>query len=324
VAKPTLTAYELNTVYAAYSKEYVSKEIHNQFYKVHPVLDFLRKKGKSMPGGRTWRVNVQDGLTPLGDPFLRNSVATYTAADPVTVAVYEMVQYREPVVLYDVDLAQATGPGAVFSYMQEQIDGAAERLRLNLVTDLMATSTATNGVTALAVAIDATGSLGGINPATAGQDWWASQENSSGSFATQGLDDMRTTWDEVTQYKRCGEPELITGDSTFIKALEEASVGHFDIVSSTGAINKADLGIARLFYKGAPCVRDPNHTSGVVYFLNSYGIQLAERSGKALEIGEWVDGRPGGVFGKINDIFWYGQLVVKSRACLGKMTGVTA
>lgn len=324
MAKPTLTAYELNTVYAAYSKEYVDKEVKNQFYTVHPSLDFLRKKKKSMPGGRTWRVNVQDGLEPLGDPFLRNSVASYTAADPVTVAVYEMVQYREPIVLYDVDLAQAEGPGAVFSYMQEQIDGASERLQRNLATDVMASSTATNGVTSLNVAVDSTGSLGGINPATAGQTWWASQENASGSFATQGLDDMRTTWDEVTQFKRCGEPDIIIGDSTFIKALEEAAVGHFDIVSSTGAINKADLGIARQFYKGTPCVRDPYCTSGVVYFLNSYGIQLCERSGKALEIGEWVDGRPGGIFGKINDLFWYGQLVVKSRACLGKMTGVTA
>lgn len=320
MAKPTLTAYELNTTYSAYPQEYVSKKVHNQFYNENVLLNHLRKGKKSMPGGHDWHVLVQDGLTAVGDWFVRASTITYTATDPVTKAIYSPVFLREPVVLYEVDLVRAQGAGAVFSYIEQQIDSAKQRLRRKLTTALFATSAETNGVTPISVAIDATGALGGINPATAGQTWWASQETASGSFATRGLDDMRDMWLDVTKFDGMGAPDLILGDDTFVAAYEEAAVGHYD----TQSLNRANLGTSGLAFKTAPIERDTNCTSGVVYFLNSNCIQLCEVEGKGLQLKEWVDGRPAGVMGMINDLVWYGQLCTFSRAPLGKLTGVTA
>lgn len=319
MAKPTLTAYELNTTYSAYPQEYVNKKIHNQFYNENVLLNFLRKGKRTMPGGFDWHVLVQDGLTAVGDWFVRATTITYTATDPVTKAIYSPVYLREPVVLYEVDLVRAQGAGAVFSYIEAQIDSAKARLQRKLTTALFATSNETNGVTSIAVAIDSTGALGGLNPATAGQDWWASQETASGSFATRGLDDMRDMWLDCTKFDGAGSPELILGDDTFVAAYEEAGVGHFD--TSDRNVN---LGMSGLRYKTAAVDRDTRCTTGVVYFLNSKCIQLAEVDGKGLALKEWVDGRPAGVMGMINDLVWYGQTCVFSRAPLGKLTGVTA
>lgn len=332
MAKPTYGAVDLNAVLTAHTHEYLNRKILNQNFESHPILDDLRSNKVTYDGGANVVLPVLDGYTPVGGTVTRGSTITLTHVDHITQARYAPVWYQEPVILDWTDEVQAGGAGAMLNYVESALDAGLMRLQEKITTDICASSTATNGVGALATYIDATGSVGGINPATAGQTWWAATEtNSIGSFASAGPDAMRAALLAVGKYKMLGRPSKIYASVTAIKEYSKSGLSQLYVnapaTSAKGRVS--DIGTGTLNYEGIPLVYEPHlddlegSLNGVMFGVNFQALKLAELPG-VFRADPWVNLLPGGRLARGTVLKWCGQLVMQARSPLFKLTGITA
>lgn len=329
MAKPTISSQDLNQVYTTFSENYVSTKLENQYYKNHTTWNWLQKNKRPYSGGSNIVIPVLDGIDPLGDAFLRAGTVAYQYADIATQARYELIQYREPIHLLQADEWKAEGMGAKLRFVQDSIDAGMERIAKRISGHLFVTTQTAGRINSLSVAVDSTGSFGGINPATTGQTWWASQEASMGSVASNLPTKLRAMWNDVTQYKGHAGPDLILGDDVFVEGYEATISTHHEINSTTSSNGGqyGDIGFTGLAYKRCPVERDPYLTDAATseaFVLNSKTVYLLEKEGAGIQVLPWFDSRPAGTMGRATDIIWCGQLVTCSRAPNGKFTSVSA
>ena len=332
MAKPTWNAGDLNAVLTSYTQNYLNRKIVNQSFESHPLLDDLRAAKKSYDGGTQIVLPVLDGYTPAGGTVTRGATITLTHTDAITRAQYQPVWYYEPVVLDWTDESQAVGAGATLSYVEANLDAGLLRLQEKIATDVCAATTATNGVGSLLAYIDSTGSIGGINPATAGQTWWAAYENSSvGSFASNGAGVMRDALLGVSKYKMLGRPNKIYASITAWKEYAKSglSLATVNFTSTSASGRTTDIGTGSLNYEGIPVVYEPHlddleaSLSGVMLGVNTSAIMLCEKA-SAFEASPWVDLTPGGRLARACTLKWCGNLVMQARSPLFKLAGITA
>ncbi len=332
MAKPTWNAGDLNAVLTSYTQSYLNRKIVNQSFTTHPLLDDLRGSKKSYDGGTQIVLPVLDGYTPAGGTVTRGATITLTHTDAITRAQYAPVWYYEPVILDWTDETQAVGAGATLSYVEANLDAGLMRLQEKIATDVCAASTATTGIGSLLVYIDSTGSVGGINPATAGQTWWAAYENSSvGSFAANGAGVMRDALLGVSKYKMLGRPDRIYASVTAYKEYQKSglSLAQINFQSSSAGGRTTDIGTGTLNYEGIPVVYEPHLDAleatlgGVMLGVHPKGVLLSEKAA-AFEASPWVDLTPGGRLARACTLKWCGNDVMQARSPNFKLAGITA
>lgn len=335
MGKPTRSAAELNAVLTSYAEAYLNRKLTNQGFTVHPVLDHLLDTKAYVPGGNEIIVPILDGYTPAGDSFGRGSDIDYSYTDHATQARYNWAFVREPVTIDYVDEQKATGDGAMLRFVEDALDAAYLRMQEQLAGFLCAASTGTApdgsaDLASLLPLIDSTGAIGGLNPATAGQTFWAAYENSSvGSFASGGPAALRTAWRTVSKYKMLGQPTRIFASATAIDAYEVSGLA-LQTQMRGDAATTADIGVTGLNYRGVPIVYEPHldalegSLNGVMLGVNDQAVKLVVKPGEALKVMPFFDARPAGKMARCADIVFCGQTICVARAPLFKLAGITA
>lgn len=333
---PTRSAASLTDFLTAYSENYLNTTPLNQSFTITPLLDHLLGAAQEADGGNEIVLPVMDGYTPNGDSYGVGSTLNITHTNAFTQARYQFAQVYESAYIDKVLWDRARGSGAKIDYVRGQLDRARLAVAETVATQLCAASTGTaddgsTDITALVSIVDSAGAIGGLNPATAGQAFWAATEtNSIGSFTTNGLDYMRDTYNAVTKYKMLGKPTAIFCSDTAYQAAEEAGQGFLTFAPTTGALSSADLGIPTISYKGIPLIYEPHldaleaTLNGVMLWVNRKGIFLAPRSGRTFEVDPWVNMLPNGQRAMGTVITLMAQLVAQNRSGNAKGTGITA
>jgi hypothetical protein len=212
---------------------------------------------------------------------------------------------------------QNAGQYAVLDLVQSKIKGAEESLKDKINTALFAASPAAADIGSLVTSIDATSQIGDVNSTT--YSFWQSTSTSSGSFAAQGLSDMRTLWSTLEVKAPAAPTDLILTTTTIYNYYEGALTAQqrYAPVDKTG-----NASFDALQFRSAPVRYDAACNSGVAYFLNSKVMELDIHSGTDFIMRDWVP--------SINQdaktaLFMVGlELVIKNRRKLGKLTGITA
>lgn len=336
MALPTRSAASLTDFLTSYSENYLNTTPLNQAWQNTPLLDYLLSDAKDADGGNELVLPVMDGYTPAGDSYGVGSTLNLTHVNHATQARYSFAQVYEPAVIDDVLFDKASGTGAKLRYVEGQLDRARMAIRETVCAQLCAASTGTSAdgssdITALLEIVDSTGAVGGLNPATAGQSFWAATEtNSLGSFATNGAAAMRTTYSAVSKYKMLGSPDVIFCSDTAYKAYENSGLALTTLMATGGKQGKADIGIPTLSYKGIPLVYEPHldalegSLNGVMIWVNTKAVFLAPKAGKTFKVDPWVNLLPNGRKAQGTVITFVGQLVAQARSPLAKITGITA
>lgn len=212
---------------------------------------------------------------------------------------------------------QNQGSYAVLDLVQSKIKGAEESLKDTINTALYASSTGTNDIGSLVTSIDATSQIGDINSTT--YSFWQSTSTASGSFAAEGLSDMRTLWSTL-EVKAPSAPTDLILTTTSIYNFYEAAL---QAQQRYAAADKTGNGsFDSLMFRSAPVKYDAACNSGVAYFLNSKCMELDIHTGTDFIMRDWVP--------SINQdaktaLFMVGlELVIRNRRKLGKLTGITA
>lgn len=212
---------------------------------------------------------------------------------------------------------QNQGQYAVLDLVQSKIKGAEDRLKDVLNTALFAAAPGTSDIGSLVTSIDATSQIGDINSTT--YSFWQSTSTSSGSFAAQGLSDMRTLWSTLEVKAPAAPTDLVLTTTTIYNYYEAALQAQQRYAPSDKTGNAS---FDSLMFRSAPVKYDAACNSGVAYFLNSKVMELVIHSGTDFIMRDWVP--------SINQdaktaLFMVGlELVIKNRRKLGKLTGITA
>jgi hypothetical protein len=295
------------------------KRLTDNVFLARPLTYFLMEKG---------RMRMDNGGTKIVEPLLYGSnstVATYsgydtvslTPQDGISAAEFDWKQLAVSIAISGIEEAKNNGEQAILNLLEAKIMQAEESMKDKFSTMFFGDGTGNSGKDwlGLAAIVESGNTVGGINSASAqGNDWWRSyEENTAGALT---LAQLGTGYNTVSNGN--DHPDMILTTQTLYEKYESLLSPQLRYTDT----KTADAGFQNLLFKAAPVAYDTSCTAGVVYFLNSKYITLVGHSSKWFTQTEFV--RPENMDARYALIFAYGNLTVRNRARLGKLTAKTA
>jgi len=293
-------------------------QLTDNIFTARPLTYFLSDKG---------RIRMLNGGTKIVEPLIygqNSTVGSYsgydtislTAQSGITAAEYDWKQYAASIAISGIEEAKNNGEQEIINLLEAKIMQAEESMREGFNQMFFADGTGNSGKdwNGLGNIVEASGTVGGINRATAGNEYWRSyEENTAGALT---LAQMSTAYNSVSVGN--DHPDMVLTTQTLFEkyeALLQPQLRYTDTKT-------ADAGFQNLLFKAAPVVYDEHCTAGIVYFLNSKYLTLVGHSGKWFEQTAFV--RPEDLDARYALIMCYGNLTCRNAAKQGKLTAKTA
>lgn len=273
------------------------------------------------------RIRMLNGGTKIVEPLIygqNSTVASYsgydsislTAQTGITAAEYEWKQYAASIAISGIEEAKNNGEQEIINLLEAKIMQAEESMREGFNTMFYADGTGNSSKdwNGLGNIIEASGTVGNINRATVGNEYWKSYEENTSTALT--LAQMATAYNTVSIGN--DHPDLVLTTQTLFEkyeALLQPQLRYTDAKT-------ADAGFQNLLFKAAPVVYDAACTAGIMYFMNSKYITLVGHSGKWFQQTAFV--RPEDLDARYALIMCYGNLTCRNAKKQGKLTAKTA
>ena len=293
-------------------------QLTDNIFSARPLTYFLMDKG---------RIRMLDGGTKIVEPLIygqNGTVSSYSGYDPIaltaqdgiTAAEYEWKQYAASIAISGIEEAKNNGEAAILNLLEAKVMQAEESLREGFNVMFFGDGTGNSGKNwnGLGNLVEASGTVGGINRATGGNEYWRSyEENTAGALT---LAQMATAYNSVSVGN--DHPDMVLTTQTLYEKYESLLQPQLRYTDT----KTADAGFQNLLFKAAPVTYDVHCTAGVVYFLNSKYLSLVGHSGKWFSQTEFV--RPENLDAKYALIMCYGNLTCRNAKKQGKLTAKTA
>ena len=273
------------------------------------------------------RIRMLNGGTKIVEPLIygtNSTVGSYsgydtislTPQDGVSAAEFDWKQYAASIAISGIEEAQNNGEQEVINLLEAKIMQAEESMRegFNQMFYADGTGNSSKNWNGLGNLVEASGTVGGINRATAGNEFWRSYEENTA--AVLSLAQMATAYNSVSVGN--DHPDVVlTTQALYEKyeALLQPQLRYTDTKT-------ADAGFQNLLFKAAPVMYDVHCTAGVVYFLNSKYLTVVGHSGKWFQQTDFV--RPENMDARYALIQCYGNFTVRNAKKQGKLTAKTA
>jgi len=239
-----------------------------------------------------------------------------TPQDNITSAIYDWKNYDVSIVISGDEEEANKGDVQIINLLNAKIKNAEMSLRNMINTDMfVGNGTDSKKVYGLAQLVEATGAVGGIDPAT--YAWWASyEENTSTALTLLQLDTaiIDISRGSGTTYK----PNIIVTTPTLYGKYNSLLVANQRYTNA----KMAEAGFENVSHMGVPITYDDACTSGVVYLLNTNYLKLRYSGSRNFTTTPFVT--PTNQDAKIAHIQWRGAFTVNNRSALGKLTAKTA
>lgn len=336
---PQTYSYSFNTVLAAHLREIMQASPREQSYERNAALmQFERTNKVTVDRGGYMHVNISnlpdasdpDADDALARPYDGATPASVESFDDVTTAQFRRALYAVPIKILDSEELDAGGERALFDLAAHKLAQAKKILENRIANDLWSTSQVANGLTGLPIHIPAdptTGTLGGINRATSGNEFWRSKTVTSfGSFGSN-LSKLDTLSLDVTASGGDDWDWACTDKTTFLRFKTQART-YLQINAGAPVTAKgkrlAEFGFSVVEFEGKPIVWDRNCTAGTIYLINNSAIKLAVIPGREFALTDFQPLHASGQQGRIAYLRWGGQLVSMEPRLLGQASGITA
>lgn len=293
-------------------------QLTDNVFTARPLTYFLSDKG---------RIRMLNGGTKIVEPLIygqNSTVASYSGYDSIaltpqtgiTAAEYDWKQYAASISISGIEEAKNNGEQEIINLLEAKIMQAEESMREGFNQMFFGDGTGNSGKNwnGLGNIVEASGTVGGINRATAGNEYWRSyEENTSGALT---LAQMATAYNSVSVGN--DHPDMVLTTQTLFEKYESLLQPQLRYTDT----RTADAGFQNLLFKAAPVVYDTHCTAGVVYFLNSKYLTLVGHSQKWFAQTQFVS--PEDVDARYALIMCYGNLTCRNAAKQGKLTAKTA
>lgn len=295
-------------------------QLTDNVFTARPFTNYLMEKG---------RIRMLNGGTKIVEPLiygLNSTVASYsgydtlslTAQEGISAAEYDWKQYAASIAISGIEEGKNAGEQEVINLLEAKIMQAEESMREGFNQMFFGDGTGNSGKDwlGLGAIISETGTVGGINRATSGNDFWKSYVDDNGAVdVALSLLDMATAYNSVSVGNDHPDMVLTT------QALFEKYEGLLQPQLRYTDAKTADAGFQNLLYKAAPVVYDVHVPAKTMFFLNSKYLSLVGHSGKWFAQTEFV--RPENMDARYALIMCYGNLTCRNAAKQGKLTSRT-
>jgi hypothetical protein len=293
-------------------------QLTDNVFTARPLTYQLMDKG---------RIRMLNGGTKIVEPLIygeNSTVASYSGYDSlsltpqegISAAEYEWKQYAASIAISGIEEAKNNGEQEIINLLEAKIMQAEESMRESFNRMFFANGTGNSGKdwNGLGNLVESGNTVGGINSATAGNEFWRSKEENTATALT--LAQMSSIYNSVSVGN--DHPDtLLTTQTLFEKyeALLQPNLRYTDTKT-------ADAGFQNLLFKAAPVMYDVHCDTGVFYFLNTKYLTLVGHSSKWFAQTEFI--KPEDVDARYALIMCYGNLTCRNRAKQGKLTAKTA
>lgn len=267
-----------------------SRKLADNVTKNNALLSRLNAKGKINPisGGSKILEELEYGE---GDMVWYSGMdkITYTPKQLFTSAEYAMKLCAVPVAISGEDMLKNSGKEQMINLFQKRIENAEKTMANQMAKALYGNGTENSGKSIgglqLLVADDSTtGTVGNINRATSGNEFWRNQTKTSGSALTS--DTIRSEMDAI--YLKCSrgtdKPDLIVADDTMYSLFEQSLTP----LQKFSDPKMAEAGFTTLKYKGADVIFDGGQGGFCpekhMYFLNTNYLYLRPHKDRNMKV----------------------------------------
>lgn len=269
--------------------------VADNVFAATPFWYWMKEKGKLKPvrGGKTIEENLAYGSNTTVGWVGRGGTVSLQDYKFLTVGIYQWAYLAASMVRFGVDDQQNSGKSKILDWVQQKIDNTEESLVETLETSLAASAPAAasgagTSIGGLQWLVSNTqtsaNNPGGIDPTV--YPWWANQStNLTGlSFATNGVNNMRSLLHKCMNNKRMDMPDIILSDQSSYEYYEDTVLSYY----RTQDRKLADAGFDNQSYKGIPMVWSPS-LSQAMYFLNTRFLQFVYDPARFFEMTPWKD-----------------------------------
>ncbi len=252
---------------------------------------------------------------------------SYSGMDPLTIskpeglsaAEFDWSEYYATVTVEGSEQIRNSGPEKVNDLVKARIKQAEITMANLHGLAIYGDGTGNSGKDLLGLAAicdndPTTGTLGTINRATAGNEFWRNAIDTITAFNTsnEGLTDMGSMVRTLSRGK--DRPKVIVAGNTVFGLIEQAANGRAQFNNP----QLADLGFHALKFEGIDVMYDPQCTAARLYFLNTDYLHLNVHSERNYKMGKFIEPADG-VY-EVAKILWAGQLTVSNCALQGVIT----
>lgn len=267
-----------------------SRKLADNVTKNNALLSRLNAKGKINPisGGSKILEELEYGE---GDMVWYSGMdkITYTPKQLFTSAEYAMKLCAVPVAISGEDMLKNSGKEQMINLFQKRIENAEKTMANQMAKALYGNGTENSGKSIgglqLLVADDSTtGTVGNINRATSGNEFWRNQTKTSEAALTS--DTIRSEMD--TLYLKCcrgtDKPDLIVADDVMYSLFEQSLTP----LQKFSDPKMAEAGFTTLKYKGADVIFDGGQGGFCpgkhMYFLNTNYLYLRPHKDRNMKV----------------------------------------
>lgn len=305
---------------SVFLSEVITTEPVDNFFPRFPVLEALMKNSQVKNGGRQILANIDSGKNNTVKSFNDFDQFAATRQDTALTVVYPMKNIGGIAAISEEEVREVAGDKhATFDLVKHVRNNLMQSIMNELATQIFAATPGGDDFESLPNIIDSTGTTGNLS-ATTDPDW-AATETASGSFASQGLTDMRTTYNTIVD--NGGMPDTIATSRTVYEYYEnevDPDV-RYSIPQAKGPEVGA-RGFKSLEFKGIPIIHDSKATSDALYMWDSEHLYLCLDKEWNFSMGPFRNDVISLTMASIGKV--RGNLITVRRKSAGKLTGITA
>jgi len=264
-----------------------SKAIEQNFKKT-PFFYWMRERDRieNLTGYKRIEVPVEYGSNDTVGWFSKGDTIGMTDAELVTMAYEEWKYVACSVIRWFQDDQQNRGKAALMKLADVKLGAAERTLTQEFERVLFADGTGTkepNGLQNLVSVTPTTGTVHQLSRAT--YSWWRNQQKTAtGSFATYGISDMRTSLNNILQYSEAEVQDIVILTNQTIFEYYEDECFDMKVLQNTML---ADAGFNTLTFKGRPIMWSPSAPDGNMYFLHTGYLKLMCDDGYWMDLTDW-------------------------------------
>ena len=289
----------------------------DQYFTKNQTLDYMYKNKKMQDGGRQIMYPIGTGENPNATWASDFDVIATSGSDNARMVVYPFVNIFSSINISWEEMREIAGSDhKIFDRMSFKRDEMMATARKMINSALFAAAQDASKITSLAVAIDSTGTTGGLSAATEAQ--WAAQETAVGdTFANKGYNAMLTMYNDLDDVG--SEPSCIVTTQDIFEAYEQEL--NPDVRYGFKSGDKGVRGFSDLLFKKTPIIFDGSCTSQAMYFINDEWMPFIVDTDGDFSFDEFQVPVNQKVF--TAKFTFRGNIICNQRRAHGKLTGIS-
>jgi hypothetical protein len=294
----------------AITEKYFKPRLVDNIFSSNVLFARMKDKQETLDGGEKVLLPVAYAVTTASGSYSGADTLDTTPNDQITAAEFDWTQYYANITITGLDELKNAGDAAKVSLVKSKVQMAEKSLASNLGTDVYNLGTTTGALIGLRLAVDSTGTYGGIARGT--YTWWAAQED--GTNTVLSIPVMEALYGDCTVGNDKPTVMVTTQDifDDFFSLLQPQQ--RFQDTKT------ADAGFTNLVFRGCPVIVDQHCPASHMFMLNEDYIKLMVHSKRNFKMEPFV--KPVNQDVATAKIYWAGILASSNSRMHGKLNAI--